>query len=581
MVSAVCAELDGALAGGKVEKILQPEKDEVDVIVRSLGKSRRLIVSASTNYPRICISERAKENPAKAMNLCMLLRKYLTGSRLVSVSQCGFDRVVRLTFDAGDEMGFRSVYKLYLEIMGRNSNMIFCSEDDTILGAVRYSDLTSPSGRKIIGGMKYGMPDGQGKKDSHEMSASELSALFSSQDPLAPAAKTVTALLSGISNLTAGETVYSVTGSAQSSIGECTPEKLADAVIGLNKTVEKRDFSPCLVYRTGETSPFEYSFVSVRQYGASAQTKQCESVSEAIDTFFSVRDDSERIRQHVNDVSTLLKNARARLTKKISLQTEELAECEKAQELKKRGDLVMQELYRIKKGDLFVVAVDYSSDDMKSVRVDLDPLLTPSMNAQKYYKEFAKKKTAKEALTKQLGIAKSELEYVETVSDALSRVSSSSDIEEIREELRRSGYFRGKALRGGVKGREKPKKPAVKTLRSPSGYTVYVGRNNLQNDYVTTVLGEKNDWWFHIKNYPGSHVLLASSGEEPPAEDFTFCAELAAFYSGAAGASNAAVDYALIRNVKKPAGAKPGFVTYDKYYTAYVAPKDHLSESKN
>ncbi|MBE6551797.1 MAG: fibronectin/fibrinogen-binding protein [Ruminococcaceae bacterium] len=578
MVACISSELDEMFSGGKVEKVLQPEKDEIDLIIRANGKSSRLVISASSNFPRICVTSQAKENPLKAMTMCMLLRKHLTSSRVVSVRQCAFERVVRLEFDSGDEMGFRSRYSLYLEIMGRNSNMIFCDKDEKILAAIRTSDLTSSTQRKVIQGFVYELPDKQDKTDTHTVSESDIVRILSEEDENAPAAKTITVRFSGYSMLTAGELVRSVSSDPSARLKECDLSMLANKMKELDERVREKRIAPCLIYRQDESVPFEYSFMDIKQYGDRAYSVGCDTVSEAIDKYFCDRDKSERIRQHVNDISTVLKNARTRLVKKIALQTQDLADCEKAESLRNYGDLIMQELYKIKRGDGSVTAVDYTADGYPEVTVPLDKLLTPSQNAQKYYKEFAKKKTAKLKLTEQIELAKKELEYVESVSDALSRVSSSVEIDEIRDELHKAGYGKGSA---SLRLREKSKRVRPAELVSPSGYKVYMGKNNLQNDYVTTVVGEKFDYWFHIKNYPGSHVLLVTNGEEPPAEDFTFCAELAAFYSKAGDGANAAVDYTYIKNVKKPAGSHPGYVTYDKYYTAYVKPADHLNKSGN
>jgi len=573
MVACVTRELNEMFSGGKVEKVLQPEKDEIDLIIRANGKSSRLVVSASSNFPRICVTAHQKENPLKAMSMCMLLRKHLTSSRVISISQCGFERVVKLEFDSGDEMGFRSKFSLYLEIMGRNSNMIFCDKEDKILAAIRTSDLTSSTQRKVICGMKYELPDKQDKADTHEISEEEIISILSSQDLHTPAYKAITSSFSGFSNLTAGELVYSLSNDASSVLGDLRLDELAKRIKELNSFVSSGSYSPCLLYRNEESAPFEYSFMNIRQYGDKAKVVICDTLSDTVDKYFSDRDTSERLRQHVNDISLVLKNARTRLSKKIALQTQDLKECSEADYLKKYGDLIMQEMYKIKRGDQSVKAIDYTEEGYPEITVPLDKLLTPTQNAQKYYKDFSKKKTAKIKLAEQIEIAAAELQYIESVSDALSRASSSVEIDEIRDELHKAGYGKGSA---SLRLREKSKKVRATELVSPSGYKVLLGKNNLQNDLVTTELGEKHDYWFHVKNYPGSHVILVTNGEEPPAEDFTFCAELAAFYSKVNDGANVAVDYAYIKNVKKPSGAHPGYVTYDKYYTAYVDPKDHL-----
>ncbi|MEA4832133.1 MAG: NFACT RNA binding domain-containing protein [Oscillospiraceae bacterium] len=580
MIKCTALELDRIVTGGRVEKVLQPEKDEINLLVHTAAGSLRLLISASPNNPRVCVTQTQKENPAKAYMFCMLLRKHLNGSHITSITQCGFERVILLEFDTGDEMGFRVKNRIYVEIMGRNSNLVFCDEQDKIISAFRTSDLTSPSDRKIVPGLVYELPPKQDKLDTMSISKDQFLSVIGSLDPNMGAAEAIFTTFAGLSPMTAREMVFSAVGNSTASLAECPSGLLWNSFNSIVQCVKDGNFTPCIVYESNpERKPIDYSFMCIRQYGESAECIPFSSASAAIDGFFSARDKAERMKQKLNDINTILKNAKNRLTKKISLQTQELVECESSSSMKLFGDLITQEIYKIKKGDGSVTATDYSTDPPSEVNIKLDTRLTPAQNAQKYYRGFTKKKNAYIELIKQISIAKSELDYIDSVFDSLSRVETVAQTEEIREELSKSGY--GKASLSASISREKQKKPKPAELRSPHGYKVLLGRNNLQNDYVTTVLADKNDYWFHVKNYPGSHVVLVTEGAEPPAEDFTFCAELCAFYSRLSRADSADVDYTLARYVKKPVGSKPGYVTYDKYFTAHVCPKDNFSLPAN
>ena len=568
MVAAVAYDLNRQLSGGKIEKIFFPEKDEINIVIRSLGKSRRLLITTGSNCPRVCITSAVKENPSTPPMFCMLLRKHLQGGRLTEVRQIGFDRVLEFRFTGDDEMGFASEKYLYVEIMGRNSNTVFCDGQHKVLACFRTTDISSSSSRALLPGMKYTLPPAQDKLNPLETNYGEFSAFIAGADREMPAYKFLLDRFQGLSSLTAREIVFRAAGDCDISVGEIDVRALADEMSAYAQTIKSGGYSPCLMYKKDEDCPFEYSFFEIKQYGAYAKCERLETVSEVIDTYFSVRDRNERKRQHFNDISTMLKNSEARLKKKISLQKNELLDSEKAEECKLCGDLIIQEIHRIHRGDEFIDAIDYTREDMPNVRVKLDSRLTPSQNAQKYYKEYSKKKAAKIMLAKQIELAEQELMYIASVYDSLMRAETDDELNEIREELSEWGY--GKKMSSCLKKQQKKKKFKIQTVVTPNGYKLLIGKNNLQNDYITTVLGEKNDYWFHIKNYPGSHVVMVTGGEEPPSEDFTFAAETAAKNSKADEHSLVAVDYTLIRYIRKPAGAKPGFVVYDKYWTAYV-----------
>ena len=576
MVFALTRELDlklgekNGLGGSRIDKIAMPERDEVHLILHSGRDTYRLVVSASSSNPRLHLTDTPKENPNTPPSFCMLLRKHLTASRLMAIRQIEFERVIELEFDFRDELGYMSKKFLMLEILGKHSNMIFCDGEHKILGAVRTTDLSDSLKRAVIVGMKYALPPPQDKISPIGLTKDKFLEALSNFDPNTSAEKVLTTSFLGVSSLISREAVYRSTGDALCNLSDCDKDKLFFHFSSFYDRLLSDDVTPTLVCRTESPDiPFEYAFIEIRQYENKAVTKELNSISDLINTFFSSRDKADRIKQRSQDIFHLLLKSQNRLLKKIEVQEEELRDSQTMEESKRCADLIMQEIYRIKRGDTKVVAIDYSKEDYPEVTVELDSQLSPSANAQRYYKKYNRKKNAAVELKKQIESAKDELKYIDAVLDSLSRAESESDLDELRRELSEWGY--GKRDMKKLKNTDKKSKPKPLRAISPSGLEIYIGKNNLQNDYLTTKFADKKDWWFHVKNLAGSHVIMRVEGEEPPAEDFTFAASLAALYSSAEG-ENIAVDYTLIKHIKKPPQAKPGFVTYSTYWTAFVTP---------
>lgn len=576
MTAALAHEFSVRLSGLKVDKICQPEKDEIDLLFHIPGRNR-LIVNCTANTSFMALSSAARENPAAPPPMCMLLRKYLSRAKITFVDQPAFDRVIRITFDAGDEMGFRKPKYLYAEMMGRGSNLIFVDENGSIAASFRQNDVTTKFGRIVMVGARFTpmpLPD---KLDPIRVTREEFEAAVAGLPPETPIEKAISLLFSGFGKLTAREAAYRAGGSVDASLADA--RDLWGAFSGIVSCVKENRYDPCLIYeseaaREAGESPIDFSFTGIRQYENDCLIVPCESASEAVETFFAARDGAERHRQHYNDIHTVLKNCRNRLEKKIAAQRRQLEDCRDSESDRLCGDLIIQEMYRVKKGDPSVLATDYSTDPPREVRVDLDERLTPAANAQKYYREYRKKETAKVKVQEQIELAERELEYCDSVLAALLHAKSQSDLSEIREELSHWNY--GRRL---TKGLKKPSgKPTRKAkpleVASPSGSRIYIGMNNLQNDVVSTVLAEKDDRWFHVKKYHGSHVLLKIAPDaDPSAEDLEFAASLAAFYSEVGDSDRVEVDTCRARFLKKPAGSRPGFITYKNYETLIVSPK--------
>ena len=566
MLACALSEIRKAAEGARIEKVYQPERDEIIIQMRSFEGEKKLLINAGSNNPRICFSAVKRENPQNPPMFCMLLRKYLQGSRLVSISQESFDRVAVLEFAGRDEMGFERKRFLIAELMGRYSNLIYTDENKKVVAALKTVDITSASERQILPGMTYRLPDSRGKKDPIGETEEGFFAEWANAPAERACEKFLLSTYMGLSPAICREIVYRATRHTDTPIEYCIKEDVLREFCAVITLIKEERFAPCLVF-DGE-KPIEYSFMPLTQY-TGAKIEEITSAGAVLDTYFGERDKRQRVHQRAADILKLLTNAEARLTKKLELQRAELIDCEKGSEYKKFGDLITANIYLMKRGASSVTVCNYYDESCPNITIPLDTRLSPSQNAQSYYKKYNKAKKAKIELAKQIALAKDELIYIGTVFDSLSKAETESDLHEIRDELYHSGY--ASKMKNYTATKQNVSKP-LKFVTS-GGYTLYCGKNNKQNDYVTTKLSEKTDWWFHAKNVPGSHVLMQCNGEEPSEKDFTEAAEVAAFYSKAEG-NNIAVDYTLGKHVKKPAGSKPGFVVYNVNWTAYVTPNE-------
>ena len=569
MLSCVLHEIKEESLGARVEKVYQPERDEIILQIRSKSGGRRLLINAGSNNPRIGFTTVPKENPQNPPMLCMLLRKHLQGAKLCSVEQFGFERAAILGFETRDEMGYECVKYLIAELMGKYSNLIFADGDMRIITAMKVIDFSTSSLRQVLPGMKYELPPKQDKADPTATDEAEFMHLISESPAERGCDKFILGSYLGISAAVAREVAYSATGAVDTPLSSCSPRVLWGKFSELIERIKSNDYSPTLVLDGDQ--PIEYAFCDLKQYSG-LTAKKVESPSELLDLFFDSRDKEQRVKQRASDVQKLLFNAHARLIKKIELQEGELAECAHGEEYKKMGDLITANIYMLKRGMKEASLPDYDNmgedGSLPYVTVELDERLSPAANAQRLYKKYNKSKNAKIELTKQIELAKDELDYINSVLDSLDKAESPADLAEIRDELYRAGY--ASKMKGYTA--HKQSAPTVAKFLTSGGYTVLCGKNNIQNEYITFKLASKTDYWFHAKNAPGSHVVMICNGEEPPAEDFTEAAEIAAYHSKAYGGQSVEVDYTFIRHVKKPPSSKPGFVIYHTNWSALVTP---------
>lgn len=569
MLASVAYEINKLASGARVDKINQPEKAEAVFTLRATGETLRLCISASSGSPRICFEKNPKENPITAPSLCMALRKYLGGSKLISAELLGFERIILFKFAARDELGYIGEKRIYAEIMGKSSGFFLCDGDDRIITGSRFVDLSANAERKILPGMKYTLPPPQDKLDTMKVTKD----IFFSRLDRAPEGMSAEAFIRnsflGISPLVSREIVFLASGSVDSVIGSVSKEKLwffFESTVNIIKTC---DFSPCVI-KGIDGSYIDFCFMPIKQYKSDAICEIKESVSDAVEEFFAKKGKAETEKHYAHDIFTAVNNAHARLAKKITLFQKELEDCKQKDDFKRDGDLITANIYRIKKGDTLLEATDWSRTDENGnaplVRISLSSRLSPSQNAQAYYKKYTKLKNGELFKTEQLKKAVCELDYIDSVADSLERAGSDDEYIHIREELASGGYIKKSTVTPG----RKPKSNAPVCMYLPTGREIYCGKNNSQNDVIDSKIASKNDWWFHIKHYPGSHVVMITGQSEPTEEEFTMAARLAAYNSKARGAENAEVDYTQVKNLKKPAGSAPGFVTYNTNYTAYV-----------
>ena len=566
MMLAVTVELDSALRGARVDRITQPERETVFIVFRTADGAKKLIINASSDSPRVSLTGVLPENPAAPPMFTMLLRKYLSGARVDYVRQSGFERVAVIGFTGRDDFNEARELKLVCEIMGRNSNIILTGEGDRIIGALHTADFAESVRRRVMPGLPYAPPPAQDKLDPTAATREEFTAL-AEKSVGKSADRFIVDTFFGISPLTAREIAFLSLASYID--GKCIPV-LCDNFFTVIDNLKCGRFSPC-VLRDPEGIPREVSFFPIKQYGEGYVCERYQSPSAALDDFYLKRDAARRKKEKTQSMIKNVGTVIARLERKTALQMSELRECEKADELRRCGEIILANLFAITGKSDRAELTDYYTEGCPRVVIPLDPKLGARQNADRYFKKYAKLKRAESILAGQIADAESELEYLRTVLSSIELCDNEQELREIRTELVSAGVLRD----GGAKNQPKKKQTfAIMTLSTRSGRQLLVGKNNLQNDYVTHVLAEKSDWWFHVKNAPGSHVIMkCSADEDPPAEDFNEAIALAAKYSGLRDSADIPVDYTRVRNIKKPPGSRPGYVTYSTNYTAYYKPE--------
>ena len=560
-------EIISEALGARVNQIYQPNRDELVLVLRTFEGAKKLLLSSRANSPRVNFCVKTPENPAQPPMFCMLLRKRLGGGKLVNVRQEGCDRVLFLDFECTNELGDLEVLSIVCEIMGMYSNLIVINRDTgVIVDALKRVDLTVSSRRFVLPNIRYELPEPQNKLNILVHTPEEILAAAKNLEAEMPLSKALLRVIEGISPIVARELEFRVMEGATNRVEGVLTDKLTERLGELKSLTESCSGKPCVVYRE-DGRPMDFCFMPVLQYGGYLKAEETDGFSATVDGFYEERDARERMRVKSHSLQKLLSNLIDRTSRKINKQRAELSQCGNREQLRICGDLLHANLYRIERGAEYADVENYYDENGAVMRIKLNPAISPAANAQRYYKEYQKAKTAETVLAEQIEKGQAELEYLESVADAVNRSDSERELSQIREELTEQGYLR--QPRGK---QQKLQKLPPKEYTTSDGFTVLVGRNNRQNDLLTLKTASKTDLWFHTKDIHGSHVILKTDGRQPGEKALLEAARLAAYHSKARESSNVPVDYTLVKYVSKPTGAKPGMVIYVNNKTLYVDP---------
>lgn len=568
----VCNELQ-PLVGARVDKVYQPSREEIVVSLRTYRDGgKKIVLSANSVSARVNLTTAAFENPQQPPMFCMLLRKHLSGGRLMAIRQDGLERIVSLDFECTNEIGDIVTNSLVAEIMGRHSNIILVRDGRVIDSVKRITDDIS-SVRRVLPGIQYEAPPRQDRLCLLDAEPQQvLDAIADSPERLC---KKLSAVLEGVSPILTREMAwYSAkdVDAACNALSDSAKDRLRFILGRVKYAVSGGECCFTVVSEPGGRKK-DFCFINIEQYSTSMVISHENSANELLDGFFASQDRTERTRQRAHDLLKLLMNSYERVSRKLELQKKELAECSEREVFRVRGDLINANIWRLEKGQSKAVLEDFTTGE--PVEIQLDPRLTPAQNAQKYYTEYRKLDTAEKKLTELIAKGQQELVYIDSVFDAASRTDSESDLAEIRRELREQGY-----LKGGVRADEKVKKTSDPLhFRSSEGFEILVGRNNRQNDQLTLKTAKATDIWLHTQGIAGSHVIIRTEGRQPGEQTLFEAAQLAAFHSKGRSGSGVPVDYVAVKFVKKPAGAKPGMVIFTNNRTLYVTPDENLVNS--
>ncbi|MDD6160085.1 MAG: NFACT RNA binding domain-containing protein [Oscillospiraceae bacterium] len=565
-MTAVARELRQSLLGGKIDKIYQPTRDEVVLHMRTGSGNKKLLLSANPAHPTAQITHISPENPEMPPKGGLLMRKYFVGGRVLDITQPSMERLLTFRFETLNDLGDRVERRLVLECIGRKSNLIMLDADGRITDCLRRVDGDLSSQRPLMPGLFYQEPAPTGKLNPVTMPEDSIRELVMASAPEGEGqAKWLLDTFSGVSPLVARELEFR-SGGAKSG--------LADALNKLAAMVNEGDFTPVALRKEGKE--LDFSFFPVLQYGPEVELRRYDSFSALLDDFYAAREAQERVKQRGQDFIRSVTQARNRTAKKIANQEQDLSRAVDREKLRRFGDIITTNFYQTERGMAVLRAQDYYDPDCREVEIPLDPLLTPQQNAAKYYKEYKKAQKAEEMLTLQLEKNRRELDYLDSVLQMITLSEGDRDLQEIRQELMDSGYLKQHKRKMTAKGKQKIVHSKPMEFRSSAGIPILVGKNNSQNDRLTLKEADKRDLWFHTQKLHGSHVILKTAGAEPDDRSVTEAAMLAAWFSQGKDSGQVPVDYTPVKVVKKPAGAKPGFVIYSTYQTVYVTPDGEL-----
>ncbi|MBO8155299.1 MAG: NFACT family protein [Bacillaceae bacterium] len=551
---AVVHELKEKLVRGRITKIYQPTQSELILVVRHKGKNEQLLLSVHPNYARMHLTETSVQNPKEPPMFCMLLRKHLVGGFITGIEQVDMERIVHVKVRGKDEIGDETNKVLVIEIMGKHSNIILLDEENRILDSIKHLPPSQNSYRTVMPGHQYVAPPDQGKMNPLKMESLDFIKKIDFNSGKID--KQIVQLVMGFSPMIAREMTH------QAHLG--SNEKYQMVFESFQEKLKNHEYTP-VIYRNNKERFYVFELEHFQ-----AETDTYSSVSEMLDQFFAAKAERDRVKQQVSDLTKWLKNERDKNERKIKKHQDTLQKAKLADSYRHKGELLTANMHVVKKGDDSVKVIDYYDPDQKEIEIELDPNKSPSENAQKFFQTYQKLKKSKQVVQEEIKKAENEIQYFDQLLQQL-ETAREEDIEEIREELQEEGYLKKQRTAKKKRGKHLPN--PEKYIAS-DGTVIYVGKNNKQNEYLTNRLANRNDIWLHAKDIPGSHVVIRST---KPAEDTLMeAAQLAAYFSKGKQSSSVPVDFTEVRHVKKPKGAKPGFVIYDHQKTLFVTPDEQV-----
>ena len=563
-LTAVLDEIRTEATGARVEKIHQPGRDSVIFLLRTEKGRQKLLFAPNPAAPRLHLTTASPENPTEPPMFCMLLRKHLSGARLARVEQIPMERCASFYFDCTDEMGYPVQKRLVCELMGRTCNLYLLGPDGRIIDCLRRIGLDEGK-RQALPGLYYQEPDPIAKEDPKVLDEADFARILSAPGADKLSDRLMDAL-GGLSPMVCREAALFAAGDTDArmdELGTGTAEKL---YLFFHEHLNH----PKPYFTRGKDGiPKHFAFCPIREYG---ECEEAESFTALLDSFYTLRDRNDAMRQKSQTVRKTVTNLCQRIKRKMAIQEKELAATLDRERHRQLGDIVTANIHAIKKGQKVLEAEDFYDENMPVIQIPLSEVLSPQENAAKFYKDYTRMKNAQRELTHQLEIGEQELSYLQSVLEELNRASTEQELEEIRQELQAGGYLK----RDTGKKKMKQAKLQLKRYESTDGFGIYVGRNNRQNEELTFKLAAKNDIWLHAQKVHGSHVIIACNGKPVPDDTITEAAQLAAYYSEASQGTNVAVDVTPVKQIKKPSGGKPGMVIYHSYRTVYVAPKPEI-----
>ena len=563
-IANIVTELNQTITGGKINKIAQPENDELIITIKNQRKQYRLFLSASASLPLIYLTETNKPSPLTAPNFCMLLRKHIGSGKIIAIEQPGMERIIRFTIEHLNELGDLCTKYLIVEIMGKHSNIIFCNEEDQIIDSIKHVSAHMSSVREVLPGRPYFIPETQSKLNPFVLTEE----IF--QEKIFPrpvnVAKAIYTSITGISPLMAEEVCYRAGidgGIPTDGLEDVERVHLAHTFLRMVDDIRDGHFEPNIIYKGKE--PVEFACFPLSQY-QDYRAVSYPSIFPVLETYYAEKNIVTKMRQKTVDLRKIVQNALERNVKKYQLQQKQLKDTEKKEKYRFWGELLNTYGYEVEPGAKSMEALNYYTNEM--IQIPLDETMTPQENAKKYFDKYSKLKRTKEALDTLLQETGDEIKHLESIAASLDIASSEEDLVQIKEEMMEYGYVKRKNT-GGKK---------VKVTSRPyhyissDGYDIYVGKNNFQNDELSFKFASGNDWWFHAKGQPGSHVIVKSKNEELPDRTFEEAGKLAAYYSKGRQAPKVEIDYTQKKNLRKPTGGKPGFVVYYTNYSLLIEP---------